>query len=133
MLHFFNLGSAIKRKLVSSRQSLAPTSLVNSFGLKKIEPDNNDTETGLLYDDYMRTLVADVLLKKKATENGKKILNQLASLSKEQDLGNEKLVKMKRREKDIRYLSVLQNYLDTLITQIRSEFGKQILLVFYFI
>ncbi|XP_051172095.1 uncharacterized protein LOC127288594 [Leptopilina boulardi] len=114
-------ASALKRKIGSTRQSLAPTSLVNSFGLKKIEPDNADTETGLLYDDYLRTLMADVLVKKKAKENEKKILNQLASLSKEQDLGDEKLMKMKSREKDINYLSALQNYLDTLVTQIRSE------------
>lgn len=115
-------ASAIKRKIGSTRQSLAATSLVNSFGLKKIETDNTDIETGLLYDEYLRTLMADVLLKKKETENQKKILNQLASLSKEQDLSNEKLMKMKSREKEIHYLSALQNYLDTLVTQIRSEF-----------
>lgn len=98
---------------------------MNSFGLKKIETDNTDIETGLLYDEYLRTLMADVLLKKKETENQKKILNQLASLSKEQDLSNEKLMKMKSREKEIHYLSALQNYLDTLVTQIRSEFGEK--------
>lgn len=131
VFYFPNLASALKRKIGSTRQSLAPTSLVNSFGLKKIEPDNADTETGLLYDDYLRTLMADVLVKKKAKENEKKILNQLASLSKEQDLGDEKLMKMKSREKDINYLSALQNYLDTLVTQIRSECGEEIFFFFF--
>ena len=97
-----------------------------SFGLKRSEIDNNaDTELGLLYDNYLQTLMTDILLKKKGTEKENKILNQLGSINKEQYLGNEKLAKMKAREKDIRYLSALQNTLDILVTEIRSNIGKQ--------
>ena len=104
---------------------MMPSSLSSSFGSDKHEADNTETELGLLYNNYLQTLMANVLLKKKAIENENKILNQLGSISKEQDLGNEKLSKMKRRKKDVRYLTTLQNTLDSLITEIRSNIGKR--------
>ncbi|XP_033223643.1 uncharacterized protein LOC117177207 [Belonocnema kinseyi] len=114
-------ASAVKKKLGGSRSSLVSSNLGPSFGSKKSEVDNAETELGFLYDNYLQTLMTDVLLKKKAHEKENKILNQLGSINKEQDLGNEKLAKMKAREKDIRYLSILQNTLDMLVTEIRSN------------
>lgn len=118
-------ASAVKKKLGGSRSSLVSSSLGPSFGSKKSEVDSAETELGFLYDNYLQTLMTDVLLKKKAHEKENKILNQLGSINKEQDLGNEKLAKMKAREKDIRYLSILQNTLDMLVTEIRSNIGNK--------
>ncbi|KOX71876.1 hypothetical protein WN51_03021 [Melipona quadrifasciata] len=75
----------------------------------------SDMELKLLYDQYLQNIMTEIILKKKTEEKEMLFLSQLATISKEYDHNEEKLFKLKTRERDIINLSKIQNEIDSQI------------------
>lgn len=88
------------------------------------ENDSNDIELKLLYDQYLQSLMTEIILKKKAEEEGKLFLSQLTAISKERDCNEDKLFKLKTRERDIINLTKMQNDIDFQVKDVTRFTGK---------
>ncbi|XP_012279181.1 uncharacterized protein LOC105699057 [Orussus abietinus] len=102
------------RKPISSKSSLAPDFFDN---VKKVELEK-DTELGSVYEKYLQALATELIMKRKVEEESKSMISQLASITKERDLVEDKLCKIKLRQMDVNYLSKAQNELDAQISDL---------------
>lgn len=90
---------------------------------KKIE-DEKKVELGLLYNEYLQTIMMDLIVKKKAEEKKHLMASQLATVAQEIDQDTEKLIKITRRERDVTNLSLAQKEIDeqlAAVTKCTSE------------
>ncbi|XP_076248483.1 uncharacterized protein LOC143188227 [Calliopsis andreniformis] len=87
-----------------------------------LERDNEskDTELKLLYDEYLQKIMTEIILKKKLEEKEKLFLSRLATVAKECDSNLEKLFKLETRERDIIYLTKIQNDIDAQIIEVNK-------------
>ncbi|XP_076296837.1 uncharacterized protein LOC143217033 [Lasioglossum baleicum] len=82
--------------------------------------DEEDTEMNLLYDKYLQGLMVEIILRQRTQEKEKLIISQLASMREELDRNKEKLFVLKTRQRDINYLTILQNEIDLQIKDVKS-------------
>lgn len=105
----------LKKKTALDRTTIFPTqSLMDATG-RMMDSDCSDMELKLLYDQYLQNIMTEIILKKKTEEKEMLFLSQLATISKEYDHNEEKLFKLKTRERDIINLSKIQNEIDSQI------------------
>ena len=79
------------------------------------DADCNDIELMLLYDEYLQNIMTEIILKKKAEDMEKLYVSQLAAMAKERERNEEKLFKLKARERDVINLTNAQNEIDSQI------------------
>ncbi|KAK9310391.1 hypothetical protein QLX08_000367 [Tetragonisca angustula] len=103
-----------KKKFALDRTSVFPTQSLMD-GTRMVDSDCSDMELKLLYDQYLQNTMTEIILKKKTEEKEMLFLSQLATISKEYDHNEEKLFKLKTRERDIINLSKIQNEIDSQI------------------
>lgn len=103
----------LDRTSISSMQSMAD-------GTKIMDSECNDVELKLLYDQYLQKIMTEIILKKKTEEKEKLFLSQLATIAKEYDHNEEKLFKLKTRERDIINLTEIQNEIDSQILDVNN-------------
>ncbi|XP_076171304.1 uncharacterized protein LOC143148645 isoform X2 [Ptiloglossa arizonensis] len=113
--------SGMSRNLLMDRSLMIPTHLSMDR-----DTECNDTELKLLYDEYLRNIMTEIILQKKTEETEKLLLSQLATIAKEVEHNEEKLFKLKTREIDIINLTKLQNDLDSQIERSKSIGNKDI-------
>ncbi|KAG7211458.1 hypothetical protein KM043_010740 [Ampulex compressa] len=111
-----------KRRIAAGRPSILP-SQISVEGQKKAENDFNDMELKLLYDEYLQSIMAEIVIQKKTQEKKNLILTQLATIAMESDQDEEKLFKLKTRERDIINLIKVQNKLDEQLVEV-TEYSK---------
>ncbi|XP_012137864.2 uncharacterized protein LOC105662135 [Megachile rotundata] len=111
--------SFAKRKLAMDRSSIAPAPSILEAS-KLSDTESSDVELKLLYDEYLQKIMMEIILKKKAEEREQLFLSQLATIAKEYDHNEEKLFKLKTRERDIINLTKIQNNIDAQITDINN-------------
>lgn len=101
----------VPRKKVSvSKQSIIPSQLLDAQ--KRTDIECKDLELGLLYDEYLQTIMMDLVMKKKTEEKKRLIVTQLVTVEQEIDRDMQKLIKIKTRERDIINLSLAQKEAD---------------------
>lgn len=93
-------------------------------GTKIMDSECNDVELKLLYDQYLQRIMTEIILKKKTEEKEKLFLSQLATIAKEYDHNEEKLFKLKTRERDIINLTKIQNDIDSQILDVNNCTSK---------
>ncbi|XP_070148715.1 uncharacterized protein [Polyergus mexicanus] len=103
----------LKKKItVNSRQSIMPPHLSKNldteYKQKKADTECKEVELGLLYDEYLQTMMMDLIIKKKTEEKKHLMITQLATIAQEIDQDTKKLMKIKSRERDIINLSLAQ-------------------------
>ncbi|KAL6261367.1 hypothetical protein P5V15_006465 [Pogonomyrmex californicus] len=98
-----------RKKIPVSRQSIMPLQLNSQ---KKIDTECKELELGLLYDEYLQTVMMDLIMKKKTEEKKCLMIRQLATVAQEIDQDTRKLIKIKTRERDIMNLSLAQKETD---------------------
>ncbi|XP_012542871.1 uncharacterized protein LOC105840463 isoform X2 [Monomorium pharaonis] len=100
-----------KRKIIVGKQSIVPSQLsMDTF--KKMDVESKEIELGLLYDEYLQTIMLDLIMKKKTEEKRQLLVTQLATVAQEIDQDTKKLIKIKTRERDIINLSLAQKEVD---------------------
>ncbi|XP_070148714.1 uncharacterized protein [Polyergus mexicanus] len=107
----------LKKKItVNSRQSIMPPHLSKNldteYKQKKADTECKEVELGLLYDEYLQTMMMDLIIKKKTEEKKHLMITQLATIAQEIDQDTKKLMKIKSRERDIINLSLAQKEVD---------------------
>lgn len=112
-----------EKKLGSSRQSLLPSQLLLESS-KEAEARSKDMELKCLYNDYLQAMMLEHITKKKSEEVKNMVVRQLANIAKECEQAEEKLLKLKRRERDIKHLSIVQAELDSQIADLNDIFGS---------
>ena len=105
------------------RTSVFPTQSLMD-GTRMVDSDCSDMELKLLYDQYLQNTMTEIILKKKTEEKEMLFLSQLATISKEYDHNEEKLFKLKTRERDIINLSKIQNEIDSQINDTNNCTSK---------
>lgn len=90
---------------------------------KKADIEAKEIELGLLYDEYLQTIMMDLIVKKKTEEKKNLMVTQLATLTQEIDQDMKKLIQVKQREHDIIHLSLAQKEVDAQLTAIK-EYSK---------
>jgi len=98
-----------KKKITVGKQSIVPSQL-SLDSQKKV--DSEELELGLLYDEYLQTIMMDLIMKKKVEEKRCLMVTQLATVAQEIDQDMQKLIKIKTRERDIINLSLAQKEAD---------------------
>ncbi|KOC67457.1 hypothetical protein WH47_11636, partial [Habropoda laboriosa] len=109
--------SFTKKGSTMDRMSILPTQ-TSLDGI--IDSDSDDIELKLLYDEYLQNILTEIILKKKAEEKEKLYLSQLATIAKECEQNEEKLFKLKIRERDIINLTRIQNEVDSQIIDVHN-------------
>ncbi|CAD1471895.1 unnamed protein product, partial [Heterotrigona itama] len=104
----------LKKRAALDRTSIFPTQSLMD-GTRMMDSDCSDMELKLLYDQYLQNTLTEIILKKKTEEKEMLFLSQLATISKEYDHNEEKLFKLKTRERDVINLSKIQNEIDSQI------------------
>jgi len=100
-----------KKKIAIGRQSVMPLQL-SLDTQKKMDTECKELELGLLYDEYLQTIMIDLIMKKKTEEKKRLLVTQLATVAQEIDQDAKKLIKIKTRERDIINLSTAQKEAD---------------------
>ncbi|XP_076286619.1 uncharacterized protein LOC143212110 [Lasioglossum baleicum] len=104
--------------------NLTRTRAANRFSIFQSQSDKcfdeEDTEMKLLYDKYLQGLMVEIILRQRTQEKEKLIISQLASMREELDRNKEKLFELKTRQRDISYLTNLQNEIDLQIKDGKS-------------
>lgn len=100
-----------KKKITVGKQSIMPSQL-SLDAQKKIDTECKELELGLLYDEYLQTIMMDLILKRKTEEKKRLNVIQLATVAQEIDQDMRKLIKIKTRECDIINLSLAQQEAD---------------------
>lgn len=108
-----------KKKLALDRMSIFSTQSLLDV-TKMTVPECDDTEMKLLYDQYLQNMMLEVILKKKAKEKAELFLCQLATITKEYEHNEDKLFKLKTRERDIINLIKIQNDVDSQIIDVNN-------------
>ncbi|CAK9803572.1 hypothetical protein ANTPLA_LOCUS3695 [Anthophora plagiata] len=109
--------SFTKNKFTMDRVSLCPTQIQLDG---TVDSELDDIELKLLYDEYLQNIMTEIILKKKAEEKEKLYLSQLATIAKECEQNEEKLFKLKIRERDIINLTKIQNEIDSQIIDVHN-------------
>lgn len=99
-----------RKKIAVSKQSIIPSQL---DAHKKTDNECKELELELLYDEYLQTIMMDLIMKKKTEEKKRLIVTQLVTVEQEIDRDMQKLIKIKTRERDIINLSLAQKEADT--------------------
>lgn len=105
------------------RSFMAPTQML-SEGNNIIDSESNDVELKLLYDEYLQNIMTEIILKEKAEERKQLFISQLATIAEECEHNEEKLFKLKTRERDIINLTKIQNDIDKQITDVNNCISK---------
>ena len=103
-------------------------------GTRMVDSDCSDMELKLLYDQYLQNTLTEIILKKKTEEKEMLFLSQLATITKEYDHNEEKLFKLKTRERDVINLSKIQNEIDSQINDANnctSKYSLKIVLKYH--
>lgn len=112
-----------KKKYPLSRQSRLPSQLALD-SMKEAEARSKDEELFLLYNEYLQAIMLEHLTKKKSEEMKNTIIKQLTTIAKQCAQDEEKLQKLKMRNRDIINLSIVQEELDSHINEINEYFGS---------
>jgi len=108
-LNIVTLFIEVSKKKIAGKQSIVPSQL-SLDSQKKV--DSEELELGLLYDEYLQTIMMDLIMKKKIEEKRRLMVTQLATVAQEIDQDIQKLIKIKTRERDIINLSLAQKEAD---------------------
>jgi len=108
-LNIVTLFIEVPKKKIVGKQSIVPSQL-SLDSQKKV--DSEELELGLLYDEYLQTVMMDLIMKKKIEEKRRLMVTQLATVAQEIDQDIQKLIKIKTRERDIINLSLAQKEAD---------------------
>ncbi|EFN86186.1 uncharacterized protein LOC105181677 isoform X1 [Harpegnathos saltator] len=106
-----------KKGIATSRQSIMPSQSLLDIQ-KSIDVENKDLELSLLYDEYLRSLLINIIVQKKTEEKKNCMITQLATVTQEHDQDMKKLIKIKTREQDIKNLSSAQAETDAQLAAI---------------
>ncbi|KYN09925.1 PREDICTED: uncharacterized protein LOC108769368 isoform X2 [Trachymyrmex cornetzi] len=98
-----------RKKIVVDKQSIMPSQIILDAQKKM---DSEELELGLLYDEYLQTMMMDLIMKKKLLEKKRLMIMQMAAIAQEIDQDTQKLIKIKTRERDIINLSLAQKEAD---------------------
>ncbi|XP_018315355.1 uncharacterized protein [Mycetomoellerius zeteki] len=98
-----------RKKIAIDKQPIVPSQIMLDTQKKM---DSEELELGLLYDEYLQTLMMDLVMKKKILEKKRLMVMQIAALAQEIDQDTQKLIKIKTRERDIINLSLAQKEAD---------------------
>lgn len=77
--------------------------------------ENDSTELMTEYEQYLQTLMAEIIIEKKIEERTNSIYSQLASIVHEREKLEERLHTIIKREREIRDLTVINNKLDQIL------------------
>lgn len=109
-----------KKKIAGGKQSIVPTaynqSQLSLDAQRKI--DSEELELGLFYDEYLQSIMMDLIIKKKVEEKKRLMVIQLATVAQEIDQDTQKLMKIKARERDIINLSLAQKEADAQLIEV---------------
>ncbi|XP_024891288.1 uncharacterized protein LOC112467058 [Temnothorax curvispinosus] len=110
-----------------NRTTMMPSDIAQSQMVSKKKPDteSKDVELGLLYDEYLQTIMMDLIMKKKTEEKKRLMVEQLATVAKEIDRDTQKLMKIKARERDIINLSLAQKEADAQLIEVTRCTGDK--------
>jgi len=108
-LNIVTLFIEVSKKKIVGKQSIVPSQL-SLDSQKKV--DSEELELGLLYDEYLQTIMMDLIMKKKIEEKRRLMVTQLATVAQEIDQDIQKLIKIKTRERNIINLSLAQKEAD---------------------
>ncbi|EGI66586.1 hypothetical protein G5I_04918 [Acromyrmex echinatior] len=98
-----------RKKIVVDKQPIMPSQIILDAQKKT---DSEELELGLLYDEYLQTMMMDLIMKKKILEKKRLMIMQMAAMAQEIDQDTQKLIKIKTRERDIINLSLAQKEAD---------------------
>lgn len=115
-----------RRKLGRDRMSILPSQLPlegSRLESSKTTEVDNDLELKLLYDEYLRAFMSEIIVKKRTVEKKNAILVELATLAKEKDHDREKLFKLQTRERDLMFYTVIENEIDARMVE-ENKFSK---------
>lgn len=114
---------ASKKKVAVGKQSIVPSQL-SLDAQKKTDTESKELELGLLYDEYLQTIMMNLIMKKKTEEKKCLMVTQLATVAQEIDQDTQKLIKIKTRERDIMNLSLAQKEADAQLIAVTKCTGK---------
>ncbi|XP_017763777.1 PREDICTED: uncharacterized protein LOC108553413 [Eufriesea mexicana] len=103
-----------KRKIILDRSSIFPSQSLPE-GSRIIDAECSDMELKLLYDQYLQKIMSEIIVKKNAEKYEKLFLSELATIAKECEHNETKLLKLETRERDITNLIKLQDDIDSQI------------------
>ncbi|XP_047364772.1 uncharacterized protein LOC124955018 [Vespa velutina] len=116
---FIHPNNLFQKKKTMSRHSMLPSHILLESS-KEEEARTKDMELKLLYNDYLQVIMLEHLTKNKSEDMKKTIIRQLADIARECASDEEKLLKLKTRERDIMHLSIAQTELDAQIEEINE-------------
>ncbi|EZA52160.1 hypothetical protein DMN91_010132 [Ooceraea biroi] len=105
------LPKITSKKIAANRQSIMPSQLLLDVS-KKADTESKELEFGLLYDEYLQVKLMDLIMKKKTEEKKQLMVMQLATVAQELDQDTQKLIKIKKRERDVINLHLEQEEID---------------------
>lgn len=112
-----------KKIAASNRQSIMPSQLPLDVQ-KKVDTESKELELGFLYDEYLQTIMMDLVIKKKIEEKKHLTIAQLATIAREIDQDTTKLIKIKTREHDVVNLSLAQKEIDMQLAAVTKYTSK---------
>ncbi|XP_014470694.1 PREDICTED: uncharacterized protein LOC106742352 [Dinoponera quadriceps] len=107
----------LKKGITASRQSIMPSQSLLDIQ-KSTDTESKDLELSLLYDEYLRSMLTNLIIEKKTEEKKHYMITQLATITQEIDQDMKKLIKIKTREQDIKNLSLEQTETDVQLAAI---------------
>lgn len=123
--HILNIVTLLtevpRKKIAVGKQSIISSQLDIQ---KKTDTECKELELGLLYDEYLQTIMMDLIMKKKIEEKKRLIITQLVTVEQEIDRDIQKLIKIKTRERDIINLSLAQKEADAQLITVTKYTGK---------
>ncbi|XP_032683289.1 uncharacterized protein LOC116849831 [Odontomachus brunneus] len=96
-----------KKGIATSRQSIMPSQSLLDIQ-KGTDTESKNLELSLLYDEYLQSMLVNLIIKKKIEEKKHCMITQLATITQEIDQDMKKLIKIKTREQDIKNLTLAQ-------------------------
>lgn len=112
-----------KKGIATSKQSIMPSQSFLDLQ-KATDTENKDLELSLLYDEYLRSILMNLIIKKKTEKKKHCIVTQLATITQEIDQDMKKLIKIKAREQEIKNLSLAQAETDVQLAAITKCTSK---------
>lgn len=91
---------------------------------KSTDTENKNLEFSLLYDEYLQSMLVNLIIKKKIEEKKHCMVIQLATITQEIDQDMKKLIKIKTREQNIKNLSLAQAKTDMQVAALTKCISK---------
>lgn len=87
--------------------------------------EEKELELWLLYDEYLQTIMMDLIIKKKTEEKKNLMIAQLAAIAQEIDQDMKKLIEIKTRNCDTVNLSIAQKEIDMQLSVVTEYTSKR--------